>query len=89
VLEATEVRLAEEREFEDLFLDSDVGAMPPFGNLYNMPVYVDSSLTRDEQIVFNACTHTETVAMSYKDYERLAHPVVAEFAHETKALERV
>jgi Ala-tRNA(Pro) deacylase len=75
-----EARLAEEREFGNLFPDCETGAMPPFGNLYNVPVYVDRSLTEDEEIVFNAGTHTETLKVRYADYARLAKPIVADFA---------
>lgn len=72
--------LATEAEFKALFADCAVGAMPPFGNLYNVATYVDKSLTEDDYIVFEAGTHTDAVKMSYADYERLAKPVVAEFA---------
>jgi Ala-tRNA(Pro) deacylase len=51
--------------------------MPPFGNLYNLPVWVDESLAKDEEIVFNACTHTQAIKMKYSDFARLAHPTVA------------
>ncbi len=74
------VRLAEEREFAPRFPDCEVGAMPPFGNLYNVPVYVDNALTEDETIVFNAGSHTDTVSLSYGDFERLAKPSVADLA---------
>lgn len=73
-------QLASEDEFRDAFPDCDVGAMPPFGNLYDLPLYVDRALTEDERIVFQACTHTDTISMSYADYARLAAPVVADFA---------
>ncbi len=74
-----EVRLAEEKEFADLFPDCYPGAMPPFGNLYHIPVYVDRSLTEDTEIVFNAGTHSDAMKMRYADYARLVSPVVAEF----------
>ena len=54
--------------------------MPPFGNLYNLPVYVDRALTEDEEIVFNAGTHTQTVKMKYADFARLVQPKIAAFA---------
>jgi Ala-tRNA(Pro) deacylase len=79
-LGAKEVRLASELEFTGLFPDCEVGAMPPFGNLYGVPVYVDTSLTSDEEIVFNAGTHQDTVRMKYADFERLALPMVFPFA---------
>ena len=59
--------------------------MPPLGNLYGVPTYVDRSLTEDESIIFQAGTHTDTIRLAYKDYERLVKPVVAEFAHGTCA----
>lgn len=80
VLGAKEARLTGEKEFQDLFPDSQVGAMPPFGNLYNLPCYVDRSMGAMNEIVFNAGTHRESIKMSYKDYERLAQPKVAEFS---------
>ncbi len=79
VLKNTDVRLATENEFKDLFPACDVGAMPPFGNLYNLDVYVDKSLTEDREIVFNAGTHVDTVNMNYQDFAALVKPVVAEF----------
>ncbi len=80
ILGGKEARLAEEEEFANLFPDCDTGAMPPFGNLYHVTVYVDKSLTEDPEIVFNAGTHTETLKVSYADYSRLANPIVADFA---------
>lgn len=79
-LDAKEVRLATEFEFTGLFADCDVGAMPPFGNLYGMPVYVEGSLTRDPEIVFNAGTHQDTIRMNYADFARLVQPRVFDFA---------
>ena len=79
-LGAKEVRLASELEFTGLFPDCEVGAMPPFGNLYGVPVYVDTSLAKDEEIVFNAGTHQDTIRMKYADFERLALPKVFAFA---------
>jgi Ala-tRNA(Pro) deacylase len=75
-----EARLAEEEEFEDTFPDCEVGAMPPFGNLYGVPVYVEETLAEDETIVFRSGTHTETMSVSYSDFERLVEPTVAQFA---------
>ncbi len=71
---ANDAELASEREFRDRFPDCDVGAMPPFGNLFDMPVLVDTTLAEDEEIVFNAGSHTELVRMAYADFERLARP---------------
>ena len=79
-LGAKEVRLAREGELAAYFPDCEVGAMPPFGNLYDVPVWVDRSLAEDEAIVFRAGTHTDTMSLTYGDYARLAKPNVAEFA---------
>jgi Ala-tRNA(Pro) deacylase len=73
------IRLATEEEFKGLFPDCEVGTMPPFGNLYNMEVYVDQSLTRDEEIVFQAGTNFEAVKLRYTDFAKLVHPTVTEF----------
>jgi Ala-tRNA(Pro) deacylase len=83
VLGAGEVRLAGEDEFEDTFPDCELGAMPPFGNLYGLPVYVEETLVEDETIFFRAGTHTDTMSVDYADFERLVEPTVAEFAHRT------
>ena len=68
---ADEVTLSSEQEFNELFPDCEVGAMPPFGNLYDMGVYVAEQLTEDEEIAFNAGSHSELVRMSYNDYANL------------------
>ncbi len=72
--------LAGEWEFRDRFGDCETGAMPPFGNLYGMDVFVDQSLTKDKEIAFNAGTHNELVQMAYEDFARLVKPKVAEIA---------
>ncbi|HUN89431.1 MAG TPA: YbaK/EbsC family protein [Terriglobales bacterium] len=77
---ARTVTLAGEPEFEFKFPDCDLGAMPPFGNLYGMPVYVDEFLTYDKEISFNAGSHNELVKMTYEDFERLVNPIVGHFA---------
>lgn len=69
-----------EPEFTPLFPDCETGTMPPFGNLYGLPTYVDQSLADSDMIVFEAGTHTDAVRMRYSDYEKLVHPTVAEFA---------
>lgn len=79
-LGASQVRLAEESEFAETFPDCEVGAMPPFGNLYDVPVFVDSSLAEDEVIYFDAGTHTDTMSLDYADFNSLVQPTVAEFA---------
>jgi Ala-tRNA(Pro) deacylase len=83
--EAKDVRLASELEFTGLFPDCEVGAMPPFGNLYGVPVYVDASLAEDDEIVFNAGTHQDTVRMKYADFARLAQPKLLDFARRQAA----
>jgi len=75
---ANEVRLAHEDEFAAAFPDCEVGAMPPFGNLYGIPVYADRELAEDETIVFNAGTHEDAIHMKYGDFERLVEPTVAD-----------
>jgi Ala-tRNA(Pro) deacylase len=75
-----DVTLAGEGDFKDRFPDCEVGAMPPFGNLYGLPVYADTSLTRDKEIAFNAGSHLELVKLAYGDFERLAKPTVVDFA---------
>ncbi|MCK4330181.1 YbaK/EbsC family protein [candidate division WOR-3 bacterium] len=77
---AKSIELASEREFQDIFPECDVGAMPPFGNLYGMEVYVAESLSEDEEIAFNAGSHTELIKLSYKDFERLTKPKVMKFS---------
>jgi len=73
---AKEIRLASEKQFQDLFPDCEVGAMPPFGNLYGMEVYVDQHLTEDQEIAFNAGNHFELFRLSYEDFARLVKPKV-------------
>jgi Ala-tRNA(Pro) deacylase len=75
------VELAQEDEFRDAFPDCELGAMPPFGNLYGMPVYVDSRLTGQAEIAFNAGSHTDVVRMPYDEFERLAQPELLWLAH--------
>jgi Ala-tRNA(Pro) deacylase len=73
-------RLAEESEFAPLFPDCEVGAQPPFGNLYGVRVYVDRRLTEDPEIVFRCGSHRETMRVAYTDFQRLVQPVVADLA---------
>ena len=79
------VRLASERQFRDRFPDCDIGAMPPFGNLYGMDVFVSESLAEDEEIVFNAGSHTELIRLPYRDFERLVQPKVVRLAYADRA----
>jgi Ala-tRNA(Pro) deacylase len=73
------IRLATEAEFEGVFPECEVGAMPPFGNLYRIPVIVDESLKKDREIVFNAGSHTETVKMAFDEFVDLVKPIFASF----------
>ncbi|MDD5093786.1 MAG: YbaK/EbsC family protein [Dehalococcoidia bacterium] len=77
---ARTVQLASEQEFKDLFPGCMVGAMPPFGNLYGMDVFVEKSLAEDEEIAFNAGAHSELIRLAYKDFQRLAAPKVGTFS---------
>lgn len=77
---AKKVELAPEQEFKELFPECEVGAMPPFGNLYGMEVYVAQELAEDEQIAFNAGSHTQLIKLAYKDFERLVQPKIGQFA---------
>ncbi|OAI48592.1 deacylase [Gammaproteobacteria bacterium SCGC AG-212-F23] len=71
-----EIDLASESEFKGKFPECEVGAMPPFGNLYDMPVYVSNHLAMQKQILFNAGSHSELLQMTYLDFERLVKPKV-------------
>jgi Ala-tRNA(Pro) deacylase len=75
-----DVALAEEAEFSGLFPECEIGAMPPFGNLYGMAVYADDELEESMDIVFNAGTHRELVRLSWFDYRRLVSPVMGSIA---------
>ena len=87
LLKAKETRRAREYEFAQLFADCDVGAMPPFGNIYQVPVYLDRALANESYIVFQAGTHHTTMKIAMTDYQRLANPTVGDFtlrhAHES------
>ena len=74
---ATKAEIATEWDFRSAFPECELGAMPPFGNLFGMKVYVDPKLSADEEIAFNAGSHTEVIRLAYADFERLAKPVVA------------
>ena len=80
VLKAKHIHLASEEDLQQLFPDCEVGAMPPFGNLYAVSVYIDKTLANDEVMVFNACSHTRSIRLKMYDYLRLVKPVVAEFS---------
>ena len=74
-----DIDIATEQDFKGTFPGCEIGAMPPFGNLYGMEVFTAASLAEDENIAFNAGSHTELVQMSYKDFEQLAKPKVVTF----------
>lgn len=78
-LDARHIRLLDEAEFDGLFPDCELGAEPPFGRLYGMPVVVDTSLAGEDRIVFRAGSHEETIELSYADFARLEQPKVANF----------
>ena len=76
----SEIRMAEESELPNLFPDCERGAMPPLGPLYGQMVYVDVALAEDSEIVFNAGTHTEAIAMRWADFAKTVRPIVGRFA---------
>lgn len=78
-LGADQVKLATEEEFQTLFPDCEIGAMPPFGNLYGLDTYAAPSLMQEQEIAFNAGTHTEVIKMASADFNRLVHPRPANF----------
>lgn len=77
---AATVELATEREFKDLFPECEIGAMPPFGNLYGMDTFVAKSLVEDKEIAFNAGSHSELIKLAMHDYARLVNPKVVKFS---------
>jgi Ala-tRNA(Pro) deacylase len=86
VLRAKKLKLASEPEIKQVFPDVEVGAMSPLGNLYDVPVVVDKVLAESQEIVCNAGTHTDTIRLRYKDFEKLAKPKVGSFGlHVAKA----
>ena len=80
LLDAQQVGLAKEEELANLFSDCVTGAVPPFGNLYGVPVYVDLALAEEADLVFRVGTHQHAMKVAYSDFARLAQPTVAEFA---------
>ena len=80
VLGTDKIEMVSEREFEGYFPNCELGAMPPFGNLFDLPVFVSRDLRDDEEIVFNAGTHINAIRKPYTDFERLVQPVVCEFS---------
>lgn len=84
-LNVKRVDLSSERQFRDRFIDCELGAMPPFGNLYGLKVYVDETLTRDKEIAFNAGTHLELIKLAYADFANLVKPTVLRFSRRSAA----
>ncbi len=78
------IRLANEQEFKDKCPGCEVGAMPPMGNLFNLETYVAASLVEDEEIAFNAGSHTELIKMRYTDFEKMVKPKILRFTHKYK-----
>jgi len=83
------IALASETDFRDKFPECELGAMPPFGQLFGMRVFVDQNLAKDKEIAFNAGTHNELIRLSYEDFAKLVHPKVADFAMEEEAALRL
>lgn len=81
VIGKEDVVLASEEEFKYMFPDCEIGAMPPFGNLYDLPVYVAESLAEDEEIVFNAGTHRDLMRVAFKDFKNLVKPILGKFSN--------
>ena len=80
-LGAKKVSLAEEKDMEKLFDDCDLGAEPPFGNLYDLPTIIDKALEKDDHITFQAGTHEKAIRMSMDDYRKLVNPQALEFSY--------
>jgi len=74
------VELASEEEFKSRFPDCEVGAMPPFGNLYELEIYTDEKVSEDKEIAFNAGSHRELIKLSFADFKKLAKPVIGKLA---------
>lgn len=83
------IALASETDFRDRFPECETGAMPPFGQLFGMSVFVDETLTRDKEIAFNAGTHHELIRLSYDDFAGLVQPKVAKFSTTAEAALRL
>lgn len=79
-LHENDISLATEKDFSRSFKDCEVGAMPPFGNLYNMDVYVEKSLANNKEIAFNAGSHTEIIKLAWQDFKKLVNPKILEIA---------
>jgi len=80
-LSAKKLQLAQEKELAKLFPDCDLGAEPPFGNLYNLPTIMDKVMESDEQILFQAGTHDKAIRISMVDYKKLVEPKILSFSY--------
>ena len=80
-LGAQKVELADEKEIGEIFDDCELGAEPPFGNLYNLPVIIDKMLASDDHILFQAGTHQQAIRLGMKDYKKLVEPSVMDFSY--------
>ena len=85
-LGAKEVALATEEQFAILFPECEIGAMPPFGNLFGLPVYADPAMSRYDFIYFNAGNHLQTVRIKYEDYKRLVNPEIVRLTEERRKI---
>lgn len=79
---AERIELANESEFKNYFPDCEIGAMPPFGNLYGIDEFISMDLTKDEYIIFNAGSHTALIKMRYNDFQKLVHPKIINLHYE-------
>ena len=79
-LGTSDISIAEEADFTNMFPECEIGAMPPFGNLYDMAVYVDEHLAENKEIAFTAGTHAEAVKLAYKDFKNLVNPKPVQIA---------
>jgi len=80
------IRLATERELGELFPECELGAMPPFGNLFYLPVLVDTSVAEQEFIAFNAGTHRDVIHLQFAEFRRLVDPAIGQFAYEPEVV---
>jgi len=79
ITRSDQVRFVAEEKFKDRFSDCEIGAMPPFGNLYGMDVFAAKSLAENDEIAFNAGSHEEIIKLPFRDFERLVQPYVTAF----------
>ena len=81
LLGAKKVDLVEENELSTIFEDCELGAEPPFGNLYNLPVIMDKALTSDDHIMFQAGTYDHAIRLNMDDYRKLVEPKILDFSY--------